>query len=348
MKKILCLIIAILMLLSVACTEASVDESSSTAEESITNISDDINSNSLDNSENPEAESSKTETSGFVQENSKETSDESSEPSYVFRPRNEAKGNLICDHGAIFGRNWFHYFESPFVGIYTETQTIETGIKHGVVPMTCDELEAWLFSETPDEYKFVCNVPNPDASTDEGWYDVYKKAYKDKNVVMFLRQFDVDKEAFTRDYYYNWQHYYGMYHDLDVLFDWDYQDACNWYLDYYNKYREILEAKIALGTASNVLRRRYISNAEDMNVSAAQLIYEKNIPREEVEGLIEQYLTYYISHNEKLHTGEVVISYKLDEVYNQSDEFMELLEKVENGEIYPLEVDDWFIDIQYN
>ncbi len=346
MKKILCLTIALLMLLSVACTEAGVGESSLAADESITDTSKDTSGSVSSKPESSKPESSKPESSETESSVSQETSDESSEPSYVFKPTNEANGCLICDHGAIFGRNWFHYFEEPIVGIYTETQTIEDGLKTGVVPMTPDELDAWLFSETPDEYKFECNVPNPDASTDEGWYDVYKKAYKDKNVVMFLRQFNADREKLEELYY--TRAFYSMYHDFDVLFDWDYQDACNWYLDYYNKYREILEAKTVLGTVKLVLVNRYMKKGEDRNVSTARLIYEKNIPRDEVEELIEQYLTYYKSHNEKLHTGEVVISYKLDDVYNQSEEFMELLEKAENGEIYPVEVDEWFFEVQYN
>ena len=340
MKKILCLVIVIMLLLSVACTEADVDESSATAEESTTDISKDTS----------EIVSSDTESSETESSVSQETSDESSE-AYVFKAVDHTDGFVQCDHGAVYaddnGIIGFHSIASPFIGIHNDSDDIESGFARGAVPMTSEEIREWLNSETPDEYKFECNL-NPEGKIYNEYKDIDPGPMKSKNVVMLLRQFDVDKEAFERDYYYSYKYYYGLYHDLDVLFDWDYQDACNWYLDYYNKYREILEAKSVLGTVKGVLENRYKIKAEDKNVSTAQLIYEKNIPRDEVEGLIEQYLTYCKSHNEKLHTGEVVISYKLDDVYNQSEEFMELLEKAENGEIYPVEVDEWFFEVQYN
>ncbi|MBR6784383.1 MAG: hypothetical protein IKM32_06775 [Clostridia bacterium] len=356
MKKLLCLISAILMLLSVACTEASVDESSSTAEESITNISDDINSNSLDNPENPEAESSKTETSGFEQDNSKDVSNESSEPAYIFEPRDETYGFATCDHGAVFMHHGFHDISSflmhPYDPKYSQepnyASTPEQALKHAIIALTEEELLEWWHSETPDEYKFECNVHDTNIkSTDYRDSDI--ELHKNKNIVMFLRQFNADRDQVARIYYGTTMFYY-YYLDFDVLLDWEYQDACNWYLDYYNKYREILEAKRVLGDVRSKLVLMYEPKEERRKgKSVTQLIYEnKKIPREKVEELIESKLNYYKSGNEKLHTGEVVISYKLDEVYNQSDEFMELLEKFYNGEIYTYQLDEWLMDIQYN
>jgi len=343
MKKLLCLIVAILMLFTVACTETKDFEDESSFEESVDNFSE-VTS---DNEENSKIESSKPESSKIESSVSQEISNESSEPSYVFEPTNKAYGLVICDHGAIFGRDWFHYFEGPFVGYYGGSQTIETGLKSGVIPMTSDEFHAWQNSETPDEYKFECNVH--DTYNNSDFYDSDIEVYKNKNIVMFVRQFNADREK-LEEFYYNEPYFYNMYHDFDVLLDWEYQDACNWYLDYYNKYREILEAKDVLGDVRGKLVLMYESKEEwHKDKSVTQLIYEnKNIPREKVEELIERRLNYFKSHNEKLHTGEVVISYKLDEVYNQSDEFMELLEKFYNGEIYTYQLDEWLMDIQYN
>lgn len=334
MKKLLCLIIASLMLLAVACTEESVGESSLAADESITDISKDTSGIVSSDTQSSETESAV----------SQETSNESSEPPYVFKPMDNSYGFAQCDHGAVLKDNWFHLLHNPIVDVYDPNYTYRAT---GLISMSQDEFKAWLISETPEEYKFECTVHDTNISSTD-YRDSQIELYKNKNIVMFLRQHNIDKETFIRDAQYNWQYYYGMYHDPDVLFDWDYQDACNWYLDYYNKYREILEAKSVLWHVKEACRMKYNWDIDVVSKPLAQLIYEWDIPREYIEEKIEYNLNKKKSGNEKLHTGEVVISYKLDDVYNQSDEFMELLEKVENGEIYPLEIDDWFIEVQYN
>ena len=348
MKKLICLLIALMMLTAVACNESTDSENSSSANESSVIVSDDINSNSSTETESSETESSVSDETSF--ETSDETSDESSLP-YVFEPQSRAEGYLVCDHGAIFQDNWFHYIDVPSVSFsdcYMGEVTEEFLKDRGVVIMTNDELQDWYRSETPDEYKFECNIHNPDEIISDDFEGTDPEPYKNKNIVMFLRQFNADKEEFKR-LYYNYSNYYSMYHDIDVLFDWEYQDACNWYLDYYNKYRHILEAKQVMWNVQDYISNKYGGGINEMNhLSFAQTIYETNVPRKVVEERIEERLNYFKSHNEKLHTGEIVINFKLDEVYNRSEEFMDLLEKVNNGEIYPMELDDWFVSYEIN
>ncbi|MBQ9848422.1 MAG: hypothetical protein IJO64_05130 [Clostridia bacterium] len=346
MKKIICLIIALMMLTAVACNESTDSENSSSANESSVIVSDDINSNSSTETESSETESSVSDETSF--ETSDETSDESSLP-YVFEPRSWAEGYLVCDHGAVYEQNWFHYLSMPFVYVYVpDVETLEDAIRadQGLVMMTDDEFNDWYRSETPDEYKFECNIHNPDEILDDNWEGIDPEPYKNKNVVMFVRQFNVDKEDFKR-LYYDPRFYHSLYHDPDVLFDWEYQDACNWYFDYYNKYRHILEAKDVLAGVRSRIAFKYNDN-KNVRMSCAQAIYEFNVPREVVEKWIEIELNEEKRYNEKLHTGEIVIKFKLDEVYNRSEEFMDLLEKVNNGEIYPMELDDWFVSYEIN
>lgn len=343
MKKLICFITALMILFAVACSEPDVSDDNSSMNESSIETSDNINSYVSTENGVSEPESSVSD----------EVSDETSFP-YVFVPISEAKGQQICDHGAVFPKNWFHYIGAPLCALYDPGlgETAEsTGLKnYGAVPMSFDEYEAWYSSETPDEYKFECNIHDPDEILDDVWGGYDPETYKSKNIVMFVRQFNVDKEELRRLYYeYPW--YYSYYFDFDVLFDWEYQDACEWYLDFYNKNREILEAKEILSAIRHnlIVKNDYIGDEKMNALSFVQLICELDVPREELESSLELCTNYYSKrHNEKTYSGEIVINFKLDDVYNRSDEFMELIEKANNGEIYPREIDDWFIDIQYN
>ena len=343
MKKLICFITALMILFAVACSEPDVSNDSSLMNESAIDTSDDINSNVSTENGVSEPESSVSD----------EVSDETSFP-YVFVPSSEAKGYQICDHGAVFKNNWFHYIHEPLCDLYDpeigETAENAGRTTNSAVLMSVDEYEAWYSSETPDEYKFECNIHDPDEILDDTCEGLDPEAYKSKNVVMFVRQFNVDKEE-LRKLYYERPWYYSYHFDFDVLFDWEYQDACEWYLDYYNKNREILEAKEILSAirSSLIIENDYIGDEKMNALSFVQLICELDVPREEMESRLELCTNFYSKrHNEKTYYGEIVIDFKLDDVYNRSDEFMELVEKANNGEIYPREIDDWFIDIQYN
>ncbi len=353
MKRITCLLIAFLMLFAGACTDADVSDGGSSVAESANDASDASDAIGGDSS-SPDVESSGCdETSDEISdetsdENSHDTSEQPLPFEYEWPIGNEWQP---CDHGTVFYEGWFHNMGNrPFVEFVHpeqgETHESQLARGHGMVALTEEEYREWLNSPVPEEYKVEDHIHDTDYIVDivEG---MDPKPHMSKNILMFVRDFEVEREVFTEKIY-MFNYYYRMYHDPEVVYEWDYQDAVEWYVDYNIKYRPILTAKYILENFRSWLWYSYEFTDSTKKLSCAQRIYELDLPREVVEQKLNELIRSAKKHYKDLYDGKVEINFKLDEVYNRSEEFMDLIEKANNGEIYPLQVEDWFIDIRWN